>query len=118
MVLRMYDITRLTGWQSAIQIARGCESCWLKTHELGRGPAYETPLDLDVARTTPVKHIRRIDRMLEAEQKFSVDSESKLLVLSSSERAHFAIGLLTVESDMEHLSLKDMPWRRAEGIES
>ncbi|KAI0525919.1 hypothetical protein F5B22DRAFT_260157 [Xylaria bambusicola] len=45
LIRRLRDIARLTGWQSAHQIADGCESAWSKAAQLGRGPPYRPPPD-------------------------------------------------------------------------
>ncbi|CAJ2513783.1 Uu.00g019020.m01.CDS01 [Anthostomella pinea] len=47
LVRRLHDIARLTGWQSAHQIADGCESAWTKAAQYGRGPPYERAADVD-----------------------------------------------------------------------
>ncbi|KAI0478787.1 hypothetical protein GGR56DRAFT_689771 [Xylariaceae sp. FL0804] len=40
LVRRMHDTARLTGWQSAHQIADGCQSAWAKAAQYGRGPPW------------------------------------------------------------------------------
>lgn len=99
----MHDISRLTGWQSARQIADGCESAWLKAAQMGRGPAYMRPTNLLNVPISVWQNPRRIDRRIhELDQ-----SEDRRLVLARSERAHYALGLLGVEHDLEVLDLKD-----------
>ncbi|ERT00892.1 hypothetical protein HMPREF1624_02126 [Sporothrix schenckii ATCC 58251] len=101
-VRRMHNVARLTGWQSARQIANGCESGWVKAANLGRGPPYESPPDLEAAPLSIWNQPRRIiDRVRELE-----DVEERL-VLSTSERPHYAVGLLSVETDLERLDLSD-----------
>jgi len=34
------DIHRLTGWQTGLSIAIGCETAWVKAAENKRGPPY------------------------------------------------------------------------------
>ncbi|KAK7418387.1 hypothetical protein QQX98_004007 [Neonectria punicea] len=103
-VRRLRDISRLTGWQSARQIADGCESAWIKAAQIGRGPEYarveETGLPISVWHNP-----RRIDRKIrELEQG---PGEERRLVLAKSERASYALGLLGVEHDLQFLELKD-----------
>ncbi|CAK7209878.1 hypothetical protein SCUCBS95973_000590 [Sporothrix curviconia] len=101
-VKRMHNVARLTGWQSARQIANGCEAGWVKAANMGRGPPYESPPDLDEPPSSIWNRPRRIiDRVRELEE------VEERLVLSSSERPHYAVGLLSVEADLERLELSD-----------
>ncbi|KKA27351.1 hypothetical protein TD95_003202, partial [Thielaviopsis punctulata] len=101
LVLRMHDTTRLTGWGSARQIAEGCEAAWDKAANMGHGPRFQKP---DMAHEGSNSRVwnnpRRLDRRFE-------ELEDEKLVLVRSERAHYALGLLAVEEDMERLDLKD-----------
>lgn len=100
----MYDIARLTGWQSAKQIADGCESGWIKAAQIGHGPPYIRAPDLGMDVPTSVwQNPRRIDRKLRELE----PDEEKPLVLAKSERAYYALGLIGVEHDLEVLDLKD-----------
>ncbi|KAL4797029.1 hypothetical protein BDV19DRAFT_63049 [Aspergillus venezuelensis] len=40
-ITALNNIARLTGWQTASTIARGCERTWITAAEQGRGPPYE-----------------------------------------------------------------------------
>ena len=97
----MHDVARLTGWQSARQIADGCESGWIKAHQLGRGPPYER-LEIRKEPLSIWSNPRRIDRVI------SNTAESRA-ALVRSERTHYALGLLSVENDFEKLELKEEP---------
>ena len=104
----MREIARLTGWQSARQIADGCETSWRKAHEMGRGPAYESPPELGplFPPTTQTWHRPRgIERRIHELQ--AVRRGEDRLVLQRSEQAHYALGLLSVERDLHTLRLKD-----------
>ncbi|KAF7559655.1 hypothetical protein G7046_g4488 [Stylonectria norvegica] len=104
LVRRMHDISRLTGWQSAKQIADGCESGWIKAAQMGRGPPYMRAPDSGTSVPTSVwQNPRRIDRKIHEE----VPSEEQRIVLVKSDRAYYALGLLGVEHDLEVLELKD-----------
>ena len=105
----MHDTTRLTGWQSALQIADGLESGWMKAFQLGRGPPY-VPMTRDESVPSVWMNPRRIDRKIRE----SDESEDTQVVLGKSERASYALGLLGVEDDLDRLQLKDDPWSKPE----
>ena len=100
-VRRMHDVSRLTGWQSARQIADGCESGWLKAFQLGRGPPYDRLGVVDEPMSVWANP-RRIDRVMR-------NTTSNTLALVRSERTHYALGLLSVEYDFVNLELKEEP---------
>ncbi|KAI1276744.1 hypothetical protein F5Y07DRAFT_128468 [Xylaria sp. FL0933] len=142
LVRRLRDIARLTGWQSAHQIADGCESAWSKAAQLGRGPPYNPPPEPENeedAKEVRDRHNkakerqssrpkpdlgppgmswvwgnpRRLDRrILEEDVAASgsagdgmvIDSNKKI-VLAKGEKAFYAMGLLSVEQDLEKLDL-------------
>lgn len=101
LVRRLHNISRLTGWQSARQIADGCESAWIKAAQLGRSPPYQSPPDLGPLYPESIwLQPRRIDRRFH-----ELDSSDNRLVLAKTEQAHYALGLLTVEQDLDKLDL-------------
>ncbi|KAI0206336.1 hypothetical protein F4808DRAFT_115558 [Astrocystis sublimbata] len=143
LICRLRDIARLTGWQSAHQIADGCESAWSKAAQLGRGPPYKAapaaeeeadakevrsrheakkrqpPHPLDVAppgMSWVWGNPRRLDRRIQEEggaaaaaaagfgDGMALDGNKKI-VLAKGEKAFYAMGLLTVEEDLEKLDL-------------
>ncbi|KAI1258387.1 hypothetical protein F5Y18DRAFT_356890 [Xylariaceae sp. FL1019] len=134
-IQRLRDIGRLTGWQSAHQIADGCESAWSKAAMLGRGPPYTPQPEPDDVNVQEVRNKhrqyprppdhgppglswvwgnpRRLDRRIEeegvgagAEVGMSAeDGGKKKIVLAKGEKAFYAMGLLTVEQDLESLDL-------------
>ncbi|KAH8889712.1 hypothetical protein GQ53DRAFT_782857 [Thozetella sp. PMI_491] len=102
-IKRLHHIARLTGWQSARQIANGCESAWTKAAAMGRGPPYQRPPELEKQYPPSVwANPRRIDRRIQ-----EVDGDNNRVVLAKTERAHYALGLLGVEQDLENLVLQD-----------
>ncbi|KAL2021962.1 hypothetical protein VTK56DRAFT_6381 [Thermocarpiscus australiensis] len=112
-IRRLRDIARLTGWQSARQIADGCESAWDKAAQLGRGPPYHSPpergpLFPDSAWNRP----RRLDRRIQEE----LEAGEHRLVLAKSEQAHYALGLLSVEQDLDKLEIDDDGARIERGV--
>ncbi|KAI0132752.1 hypothetical protein BJ170DRAFT_700503 [Xylariales sp. AK1849] len=103
LVRRMYDITRLTGWQSARQIAEGCESSWKRAAAMGRGPPYTRDPDINADFTPEIPgSSRRIDRRI---REVRVDEHGRI-VLAKEEKAHYALGLLGVQEDLERLDLE------------
>lgn len=70
---------------------------------MGRGPPYEPPPELvvDVPQSVWMRP-RKIDERIRE----LGDEESKV-VLSSSERPHYAFGLLSMEDDLKRLDLED-----------
>ncbi|KAI1306859.1 hypothetical protein F5Y03DRAFT_405809 [Xylaria venustula] len=139
LVRRLRDIARLTGWQSAHQIADGCESAWSKAAQLGRGPPYRPAPDAEdeesakevrnrhkakerqqprpPGRDTPGKswvwgNPRRLDRRMQEEDVAAsgnggdgMATDGKKIVLAKGEKAFYAMGLLSVEQDLEKLDL-------------
>ncbi|KAL2134768.1 hypothetical protein VTI74DRAFT_10842 [Chaetomium olivicolor] len=100
-IRRLRDIGRLTGWQSAHQIADGCETAWNKAAEVGRGPPYYSPPELGPLFPDSVwNRPRKIDRQMRG-----LEGGEHGLVLAKSEQAHYALGLLSVERDLETLVL-------------
>ncbi|KAK2613737.1 hypothetical protein N8I77_000628 [Diaporthe amygdali] len=96
----LHQITRHTGWQTGDQIASGCEGAWRKAAAMGVAPVYEPESESDALRqgwTT-----RRLDERIQ-----EVDEGHNRPVLQRSDRAHVAFGLLSVEDDMERLTLED-----------
>lgn len=110
----MHNITRLTGWKSARQIADGCESAWTKAAQLGKGPPYERqyePHEMAHAEESVWDNARRIDRVIQ-EIDYDGGANDRRIVVARAERAHYALGLLGVEDDMEYLELKDETFNR------
>ncbi|UKZ47421.1 hypothetical protein TrVGV298_001639 [Trichoderma virens] len=101
-IQRMHDIARLTGWQSAMQIACGCESAWIKSSQMG-GPAYTRPTIINNVPSTIWKNPRRIDKKIDE----SESGEERRLVLAKAERTHYAIGILAIETELARLELRD-----------
>lgn len=102
-IQRVFDIARLTGWQTARKIAIGCESAWIKVAQLGHGPQYRRPQHLDDVPVSVWMNPRKLDQRLRELEK----TEDTRLVLRQSEQTNFALGLLGVETDLEVLDLEE-----------
>jgi hypothetical protein len=89
----------LTGWQTALAIASGCEASWVKTGELGKGPQYTRSKE---ERVVPDiwSNARRIDRAFSGKT-----NEEKRLMIERSDRVHYALGVLGLQEDFENLYL-------------
>lgn len=109
---RCHDVTRLTGWQTARQIADGCESAWTKAAQMGRGPPYVRDSGTENTAQS-IWNSRRIDRRIQEVDHSTGDD--RRVVLARVERAHYALGLLGVEDDLEYLELKDDTFFRKAG---
>ncbi|EKD19726.1 uncharacterized protein L3040_001926 [Drepanopeziza brunnea f. sp. 'multigermtubi'] len=98
-VCRLRDIARLTGWQTALAVATGCETSWVKMGELGRGPPYTRTTERRVVPDIWAS-ARRIDVALEGKT-----DEEKMLVMAKSDRVQYALGVLGLEEDFEGLDV-------------
>lgn len=98
----MRDVGRLTGWQSAQQVAKGCESAWAKAAQLGQGPPYVRPAHFNEDPMWVWMNPRRIDQEIGR-----MDHGERRLVLHAEQQAHYALGLLGVEEDLEVLDLNE-----------
>ncbi|KAG5950680.1 hypothetical protein E4U53_004599 [Claviceps sorghi] len=102
-IQRVFDVARLTGWQTARKIAIGCESAWIKVAQLGHGPQYRRPQHLDDVPMSVWMNPRKLDQRLRELE----NTEDTRLVLRQSEQTNFALGLLGVETDLEVLDLQE-----------
>ncbi|KAL1836406.1 hypothetical protein VTJ49DRAFT_5172 [Mycothermus thermophilus] len=103
MVLRLRDVARLTGWQSALQIVDGCETAWTKAAEMGRGPPYHSPPELGpLFKDSVWNRPRRIER-----RAWDIEARERGLMLATTEQTHYALGLLSVEKDLGALVIDE-----------
>ncbi|KAK2612581.1 hypothetical protein QQS21_001352 [Conoideocrella luteorostrata] len=102
-IQRVYDIARLTGWQTARKIAIGCESAWIKVAQLGHGPEYRRPQHLEEVPMSVWMNPRKLDQRI----RDLGSTEESRLVLRQSEQTNLALGLLGVETDLEVLDLQE-----------
>jgi hypothetical protein len=107
LIRHLHDITRLTGWESARQIADGCETAWTRAAANGRGPPYVRATGMgavgaymhgDKRRPSVWGNPRRIDKRIQ-------EIEDEKWVLEKEEKAHYALGILGVQEDLEKLDL-------------
>lgn len=105
MIQRLHDVTRLTGWQTAKQIADGCESTWTRAAKMGRGPPYVRSPDMRLADGSTSDSSHRLHRRIQKVKQHN--GEEMRVVIARTDRAHYALGLLGVDDDFEKLELKD-----------
>lgn len=84
---------------------------------MGKGPSYEReyePHEVMHTRESVWDNARRIDRVIQ-EIDYNGDANERRIVVARADRAHYALGLLGVEDDMEYLELKDETFNRGSG---
>lgn len=98
----MLDIERLTGFETASHIARGCETSWTRAAEMGKGAPYtryteQTPVD-----KVWIRAGERLERM-----KITAGEETHVHPQSTERvgRVQFAVGILGVTSRFGDLDL-------------
>ncbi|KAK0118200.1 hypothetical protein ONS95_012504 [Cadophora gregata] len=99
-ILRLRDIARLTGWQTALAVATGCETSWIKMGELGKGPVYVRTKDERVVPDNWVNK-RMIDRVLKGKT-----TEERRMLIEKDDRVQYALGVLGLEEDFEGMDLE------------
>lgn len=111
LIQRMLDIERLTGWESASQVAKGCETSWRRTADMGRGPPYTRYVE-----PMPVNRIwnragERIERMWTTVGEPTHANPHSTAV---SGRVQWALGLIGIEEAVADLKLQSNDDERVE----
>lgn len=100
-ITKLRDIARLTGWQSSAAIASGCETAWQKAAEAGKGPPYQRTMD------PTAKDDRVAGRRPDLNGGPPKDNnDRRFITINAGARVHWALGLLSVEEDMQRLNLE------------
>ncbi|KAJ5133146.1 Protein of unknown function DUF3468 [Penicillium atrosanguineum] len=94
-IAKLRDISRLTGWKTSDAIAGGCEKAWIVAAKNGRGPPYERSFEPDRER-----HEQDVLSRAEGAQ-----SSDRRFTVTGPDRAYLAMGLLSLEGDMQNLEL-------------
>jgi hypothetical protein len=99
----MLDIERLTGFETASHIAKGCETSWTRAAEMGRGAPYtryteQAPVDKVWSRAG-----QRMERM-----KITAGEETHAHPQSTERvgRVQFAVGILGITDHFGNLELE------------
>jgi len=112
-ISKLQDVAHTCGWQTSAAIAAACENAWEKMGQAGRGPPYQRTLnrnkDFHVNVTSRGVVAGAVsstsDAMSEHESQF-VNHDRGLIGRYSSTRVHWALGLLSVEEDIQKISLE------------
>lgn len=90
-VVNLRNVSRLTGWKSSDSIASGCERSWVVAATQGRGPPYQPTGEARWQPTTGPSPQRGPYH----------NTERRFVTVSKSNRLHWAMGILSLEDDVE-----------------
>jgi len=105
-VMRIFSIARRTGWGTAEVIANGCETLWVRTAAMGRGPPY----------TRVVRNMRpqysddpRLNGSWESLDPHAMPDEEdeadrRLIKVKPGARLNWAIGIMGTEEDISSMN--------------
>ncbi|KAI5275169.1 hypothetical protein E4T47_01953 [Aureobasidium subglaciale] len=101
LVERLFETTRRSGWATAIIIAEGCQSGWIRAAEAGRGPPHvrvrkATFSDFRIGRYRESQEEANKQRLSELD----AENDRKFVRTKASARVHWAIGLMGTEEDV------------------
>ena len=86
---RLLNIAEMTGLQSSALIAAGCELCWVKMGEAGRGPPY-----------TPTMNKKAKDDRVAGRPAAKGDPlDRQMVYVNPGTRTHYAMGILGLPED-------------------
>jgi len=91
---RLLTIAEMTGLQSSALIAAGCELCWVKMGEAGRGPPYTPRMDRKA----------KDDRVANRPVPKADVRDRQLVYVNPGTRTQYGMGVLGLESDFSTLS--------------
>lgn len=101
-IQRMLDTERLTGWETATQVAKGLETSWSTAAKMGRGPPYERYVEPAPVNMIWNRAAQRMDRMLEsAGDQTHVKAHNEAI----SSRAAWATGILGIENKLSKINI-------------
>lgn len=99
----MLDIERLTGWETASQVAKGCETSWVRAAELGKGPPYtryQEPIPVDRIWNRAGQRMNRM--WISVGEETHINRQGTAL----TGRVQWAIGLIGIEGNLARLNLE------------
>ncbi|KAJ5925161.1 hypothetical protein N7454_007800 [Penicillium verhagenii] len=102
-IAKLKDISRLTGWKTSEAIAGGCESSWIIAAKHGRGPPYVRSVvsDRERHRDDPDD----IPQYVVEGESESYYNDDRRITVRPPDRAFLALGLLSLEGDLQNLEL-------------
>jgi hypothetical protein len=102
LVSHVRDIEARTGWASVGMIAQGCETAWVKAFEAGRGPPYQrTKEEWHMEKVVDPRITREGGHFDGSEPDPSDMSDRRWASTNAATRVHWAMGLLSVEEDID-----------------
>ncbi|KAI9842055.1 MAG: hypothetical protein M1838_003280 [Thelocarpon superellum] len=99
--IKLQEIARLTGWETSLAIAAGCEIAWERTGLAGHGPPYTRTLDM------PGPNTRDGRRTIDASHLPKENTDRRFVTVQRGTRVHLALGILGVEEDLEKLGIDE-----------
>lgn len=103
-ITKLRDVARLTGWQTSALIASGCERSWMRAAEVGHGPPYQRTMNV------AAKDDRVAGRSRDPVAKMyppKDNNDRRFIKVNPGTRVYWALGILSVEEDMQGLNLED-----------
>jgi Fungal specific transcription factor domain len=131
-ISKLRDVARIAGWQSGAAIAAGCEVCWERMGEAGKGPKYVPKMDRGSKDERIAGRVRRgeasgergagwgsgvkaeglgraqagVENDLKEEvPDLSINHDRRFINVNANARVHWALGILGMEDDMARLDL-------------
>ena len=97
-ITRLVTIADMTGLQSSALIAAGCELCWSRMGEAGRGPPYTPTMDKRA----------KDDRVAGRQPQEGHELNRKMVYLNPGTRTHYGMGILSFDEDIEDSIRQDL----------
>lgn len=120
-VNKLNTIARITGWRTSSSIAAGCEVCWEKMGQMGRGPPYTPTMARERKDEREAGKVRRgesgegwgtptvksegVKMEEEEEPNPLINHDRKFIRENPNARVHWALGIMGVDEDMKRLDL-------------
>jgi hypothetical protein len=111
-VSKLRDIERRCGWRTSGAVAAACETAWERLGQAGRGPPYQRTRDTRnrdarVSGVSSQSDTASPAEVVDQHESEFVAHDRSLIDRSSSTRVHWALGLLSVEEDIQKMTLND-----------
>ena len=94
-VTRLMKIAEMTGSQSSALIGAGCELCWTKMGEAGRGPPYQATVDKTA----------KDDRLAGRPAPKGDALNRQMIYVHPGTRVHYAMGIMSMEDDFKDMRI-------------
>ncbi|KAI9732535.1 MAG: hypothetical protein M1834_003870 [Cirrosporium novae-zelandiae] len=91
-VSKLRDLTTLSGWQTSLAIASGCESAWVNAYQAGRGPPYERTIKREGIDGQEGRGGVKVPEELSQRRVIDVSGMGR--------KVHWAMGLLSTEEEL------------------